>query len=53
MKEKNRKARDIPSRHILYAVVLLCAALIASTWLLVNTNQVTDRIADSIIPMQT
>jgi rod shape-determining protein MreC len=53
MKEKNRKARDIPSRHILYAVVLLCAALIASTWLLGNTNPVTDRIADAIIPMQT
>lgn len=53
MKEKNKKARDIPSRHVLYAVILLCAALIAATWLLGNTNPVTDRIADAIIPMQT
>ena len=32
---------------------MLCAALIAATWLLGNTNPVTDRIADAIIPMQT
>ena len=52
MKNK-KKMRDIPSRHILYAVVVLCAVLIGATWILGNTNPVTNAVARAVIPMQT
>ncbi len=52
MKNK-KKLRDIPSRHILYVVVVLCAVMIGATWVLGNTNPVTNTIARAVIPMQT
>ncbi|MCI8401223.1 MAG: rod shape-determining protein MreC [Lachnospiraceae bacterium] len=53
MRDKKKKAREIPSRHVLYAIVLLCMLMIGATWILGNTNPVTDLIANGIIPMQT
>ena len=52
MKNK-KKLRDIPSRHILYLVVVVCAVMIGATWILGNTNPVTNTIARAVIPMQT
>ncbi len=52
MKNK-KKLRDIPSRHILYLVVVACAVMIGATWILGNTNPVTNTIARAVIPMQT
>lgn len=52
MKNK-KKLRDVPSRHILYVVVVLCAVMIGATWFLGNTNPVTNTIARAVIPMQT
>ena len=52
MKNK-KKLRDIPSRHILYAVVVLCTVMIGATWVLGNTNPVTNVLARAVIPMQT
>lgn len=53
MKDKRKKLRDVPSRHVLYAVVVLCAVMIGVTWIFGNTNPVTDLLAKAIIPMQT
>ncbi len=53
MKEKNKKGGGgLPSRHILYIVVLLCVALIGVTWFFGGTNPVTDGLAKLVIPMQ-
>ena len=53
MKDKRKKLRDVPSRHVLYAVIVLCAVLIGVTWIFGNTNPVTDLFAKAVIPMQT
>ena len=52
MKEKSKKGGGIPSRHILYIVILLCVALIGATWIFGNTNPVTNAVAKVVIPMQ-
>ncbi len=53
MKDKHKKLRDVPPRHILYAVIVLCAAMIGLTWFFGSTNPVTNVLAKAIIPMQT
>ncbi|MBP3700720.1 MAG: rod shape-determining protein MreC [Lachnospiraceae bacterium] len=52
MKEKSKKGGGLPSRHILYIVVLLCIVLIGATWIFGNTNPVTNVLAKVVIPMQ-
>lgn len=53
MKDKHKKLRDVPSRHILYAVILLCVVLIGATWMFGSSNPVTNVLAKGVIPMQT
>lgn len=51
--DKRKRMREVPSRHILYAVIVLCAVMIGATWIFGNTNPVTNLVAKGIIPMQT
>ena len=53
MKDKHKNLRDIAPHHILYAVIVLCAAMIGLTWFFGSTGPVNNILAKAIIPMQT